>query len=541
MKAIRSIYRTILILAAAICVILYFAEGPIWGGSKNEMDGQPEESPAAMARAGFSHELVYKDIECPELGFSISVPENMTIDDSLASAFIRIKGSGMDIRLSREASPYDGIDSYIDTYLYKYMLDPDYRKANNITLMKNEYRDIGGIRTKLLAFTRKPAAGSIEKQQYYCHALFLTGGKEFYCCFIKYDRPAQQEEIIERITASFKKIGTKGEATNKTALRPELPDWNEEALAFYNSLRTSNTIKWGIFYPSSLTGDFSRIEEMEKQLDYKFPITLHYIYLGHKFPTEGMKRAYEWGKTVELTMQVMWNIAPGNTDDEHKNLNFDLLDGMYDDYLRKFAREAKAFGHPFIFRLNNEMNSTWVRYSGIALLCDPDVYIQVWRHIYDIFALEGVDNAIWVFNPNDIDYPPMNWNSHISYYPGNGYVQLIGLTGYNTGTYYIKLTQENWRSFKAIYGPLNEKFSKAYGEFPWMITEFACSSVGGDKEKWIREMFRDIRSYRNIKAAVWWSYADYDTSRGKPGIPARRYWLDEAPAYMKAFREGLNN
>jgi hypothetical protein len=38
---------------------------------------------------------------------------------------------------------------------------------------------------------------------------------------------------------------------------------------------------------------------------------------------------------------------------------------------------------------------------------------------------------------------------------------------------------------------------------------------------------------------VWWSYADFDYSKNKKGTPARRYWLDEKPEYLRAFREGL--
>ena len=45
--------------------------------------------------------------------------------------------------------------------------------------------------------------------------------------------------------------------------------------------------------------------------------------------------------------------------------------------------------------------------------------------------------------------------------------------------------------------------------------------------------------YPEIKAAVWWSYADFDYRPGKEGIPARRYWLDEKDQYLKAFRNGL--
>jgi mannan endo-1,4-beta-mannosidase len=504
---------------------------PVEGASATEEVANKEESR--------NKEVNFKEIKCPELGFQLKVPDTMAVDKDYMPAFIRVSSPDMDIKISRELSPYEDIDSYFNAYLYKYMLDPEYRKANNIRLITNEYRTINSFKTRILAFSRRPAAGSGEKQNEYMHALYITEGREFYSCFIRCSSLDRQKETIQQILKSFKKVERSGELKFDIALKPGLPSWNLETTAFYNGLKNSESIRWGIFYPHSITKDFSKIEEIEEKVGHTFPITLHYIYLGHEFPRSGMENAYQRGKTVELTMQVMWNIKPGNTDNKMKNLNFDLIDGQYDGYLRNFAREAKAFRHPFIFRLNNEMNSTWVRYSGIALLCDPDVYIKVWRHIYNIFEEEGVKNAIWVFNPNDVDYPPLKWNSHVSYYPGNKYVHMIGLTGYNTGTYYKDLTGERWRGFNEIYDPLNEKYSRFYGQFPWMITEFASSSVGGDKEKWIRDMFNSVKQYKNLKAAVWWSYADFDYSKNKKGTPARRYWLDEKPEYLRAFREGL--
>lgn len=540
MDNIRSSFVVILIVIIAVSALSFdYISLEFEKNISNEQRVMTAEKEVVIEEAADKNGVSLKEIKFPELGFQIKVPDMMEVDNSYMPAFVRIGSPDMDIKISRESSPYEDIDSYFNTYLYKYLLDPAYRKANNISLLANEYRNINGIKTRILAFSRKPAASSSEKQYEYMHGLFITGDREFYSLFIRFSSLNKQEEVIRQILQSFNKIERSGELKFNIALKPELPDWNTETRAFYDGLKSSDTIKWGIFYPNSITKDFSKIDTMEKNLGYKFPITLHYIYLGHEFPSLGMAKAYERGKTVELTMQAMWNITPGNTDDEMKNVNFDLIDGLYDDYLRKFAQDAKAFGHPFIFRLNNEMNSTWVRYSGIALLCDPDVYIKVWRHIYDIFEEEGVRNAIWVFNPNDVDYPPLKWNSQVAYYPGNKYVQMIGLTGYNTGTYYKSQTGERWRSFTEIYDPLNEKYSRFYEKFPWMITEFASSSVGGDKEKWIKDMFRNIGRYENLKAAVWWSYADFDYSKSKKGTPARRYWLDEKPEYLKAFGEGL--
>ena len=68
-----------------------------------------------------------------------------------------------------------------------------------------------------------------------------------------------------------------------------------------------------------------------------------------------------------------------------------------------------------------------------------------------------------------------------------------------------------------------------------MITEFASSSIGGDKAAWIDGMFKALPEYKNIKAAVWFSSADYDGD-----TPARPYWLDETEKTTLAFKVGLH-
>ena len=68
-----------------------------------------------------------------------------------------------------------------------------------------------------------------------------------------------------------------------------------------------------------------------------------------------------------------------------------------------------------------------------------------------------------------------------------------------------------------------------------MITEFASSSIGGDKAKWITDMFEHIDKYNNIKIAVWFSAADYDEN----GVAARPYWLDETDETLNAFKQGI--
>jgi beta-mannanase len=191
---------------------------------------------------------------------------------------------------------------------------------------------------------------------------------------------------------------------------------------------------WGIFTERvTSTGIDSEIPEIEEELGYKFDIVLAYTGLDGGFPTQFMEECYNEDRIVELTLQT----TVSNNQDLYGPSPWLTLYRTGDDArIRAFARAAKAFGKPFLFRLNNEMNSDWVSYGGVTNLLDPDIYIANWRTVWRIFQEEGVDNAIWIFNPNDRNAPPNAWNCQAAYYPGNDTVQMLGVTGYNNGTYY---------------------------------------------------------------------------------------------------------
>lgn len=511
-------------------------------------------------------------------GYAIDLPTDVNFDFNYSSAFVRVSNKHLDIKMSSEYSPYTEynlgvmgfakdlfthpihaisyalgysktylnkfipieykdkeMEKYFNDYLNRFIENPKYRETNSINLVEDKWIDIHGFRTKIISFTRTPASGSFETQNDYVFAYIITGKQQYYTFFFRTDSLKEQKVTIDGILNSFMKIKSHGVNKFNLDLKPELPNWNPETLSFYNKLKNTDKVIWGYFYPGAIK-DYTKVANVENKIDYKFPILLHYLYLGETFPTDGIQRAYNRNQIIELTMQV----AYFNNDNNPKhNANFDVIDGKYDNEIRKFAKDAKTFGHPFLFRLNNEMNTDWSQYSGVMLLSDSDIYKKVWQRIYNIFEQEGVDNAIWIFNPNDGNYPPANWNSHISYYPGNKYVQLLGLTGYNTGTYFKNVTGERWKTFDEIYGHMAYEYRKLYKNFPWIITEFASNSVGGNKAKWISDMFKDLPKYPEIKAAIWWSYFDPDYRPGMNNVPARRYWLDEKDEYLKVFKEGL--
>lgn len=119
------------------------------------------------------------------------------------------------------------------------------------------------------------------------------------------------------------------------------------------------------------------------------------------------------------------------------------------------------------------------------------------------------------------------------YYPEDEYVDVIGLTAYNTGAYYHTVG-EDWIEFSDLYQNMYNTYLDWFGQ-PFMITEFASASFGGDKAKWMESMFEQLQGYDKVKLAIWWDGCDWDVY----GNVARSYFLDEDEACLDVFKRGI--
>ena len=460
-------------------------------------------------------------------GFSVELDEDADVDLSRSLFVTEITEGDLLIRISREYSTEEDTKHYCSWYFDRFMTDETHLKENGLMLTH--------------PVTETENGGywfSVGGHESYAYAFIPTNTKLFYRVMFRYREGYPIKERMEKFLGSFSYFRPETKGKYAFEHQPSVPEnWSFETKSYYEKLCASESIEWGVFADKMLTmGIDDIIPKLEEKLDYKFPLVLYYLPYGDEFPVEFLRKNYEAGKTVELTCQLsgysnekLFGYTP----------QLSVYRGLEDETIRKMARGAKEFGHPFLFRLNNEMNSDWTNYSGVTVLGDPDIYVEVWRRFYRIFQEEGVDNAIWVFNPNDRDYPPANWNHFMAYYPGDEYVQLIGVTGYNTGTYYKETKNETWREFKVIYDRIQQRNQPYFSKFPWMITEFSSSSIGGDKARWITRMFDSLARYPNIKLAVWFHFADFDPEH--PETVARPYWLDETKETLNAFKKGLQN
>jgi hypothetical protein len=149
-----------------------------------------------------------------------------------------------------------------------------------------------------------------------------------------------------------------------------------------------------------------------------------------------------------------------------------IAGGAKDAYLQRVADSMNAYPYTIYVRPWGEMNANWSswqptpggekRDGGT-----PAEFKAAWQHTVSFFRDRHVDNLKFVFNPDASDFPD---NTRIpSIWPGAGYVDVLGIDGYNWG---IEASSGNtWREFDAIFTKMYGILTGLHPTAPVWITE----------------------------------------------------------------------
>lgn len=461
-------------------------------------------------------------------GYSIGVPQDMKIDMSRGDLYTVLTNETTRIEIYRQATPTKGEQ---DSYIYYSNGFVNNKVDHQVSVA--EIQQFGKNYAMVTAWEREPSTVMPKDYNHYVTFDILMQENTF-SVFVKSTEPINLSDY-DSIIASFKLTEQTKEydAPKTQTIDVDERGWNEETKAFYEHYFFSDETTFGIFEPDFCYFHFDNYKYIEQRLNYEFPVMVWYNHIEKELRQDYLRsllsESYRRGKILELTLQTT-DAKPGES-----NMVYAILRGEYDDYLRTYAEIVSEFDHPVLFRLANEMNGDWCAYSGYQTGKDARVYCEFYRYIYQIFEEAKADNVIWVWNPNGESKPDFRWNDALAYYPGDEYVDVVGLTAYNTGTYYEEVG-EKWSTFKELYDDLYTNYCQLFGQ-PLMITEFSCASTGGDKAAWIQDMFKEIQNYPEIKLAIWWDGCDYD----KDGNVARSYVIDESEEVLDVFKEGLHS
>jgi hypothetical protein len=171
-----------------------------------------------------------------------------------------------------------------------------------------------------------------------------------------------------------------------------------------------------------------------------------------------------------------------------------IADGEYDSYINSWATGIAALPYPVVIRFAHEMNGFWYPWCEQSNGNQPGDYVRAWRHVHDLFTAARAENVTWMWSPN-VTYAGAAPLSR--YYPGDSYVDWIGLSGYyGTGG------QRAYLSFDEIFDRSLTELA-TFTAKPVVISETGATDVTGQRTRWIREMFARLPSYPEVIGVIW--------------------------------------
>jgi beta-mannanase len=203
----------------------------------------------------------------------------------------------------------------------------------------------------------------------------------------------------------------------------------------------------------------------------------------------------------------------------------DVADGAYDFYLKTWVEEVKKIDGQVMIRFGHEMNDPY-RYPWGPQNNSAKAFIAAWKHVHNYFKANGVTNVIWIWSP----HPAYGWFD--AYYPGNAFVDYVGVGTLNYGTV---ASWSQWWSFDDIFGkyyPALAKFKK-----PIMLTELGCLNVGGKRDAWFAQALHDLpKRYPAVKSVIFFHFSEDKTTTRQ----ALNWYIKDDQATTSAIVKEIN-
>ncbi|MFB9733383.1 glycoside hydrolase family 26 protein [Ornithinimicrobium kibberense] len=183
----------------------------------------------------------------------------------------------------------------------------------------------------------------------------------------------------------------------------------------------------------------------------------------------------------------------------------EITAGRYDDYLADWGEALATWGKPVTVRFAHEMNGTWYPWGESVNGNEPGDYVEAYRHVHDRVTEAGADNVRWMWSPNSLADPADDLSGM---YPGDDYVDVVGVDGYNWGT---AAEWSTWQSPEEIFGAtLDHVRSLAPGK-ELVVAETASTAVGGDQGQWAADLVSYLGEQEDVTGFVWF-HADDDVA-----------------------------
>jgi hypothetical protein len=221
----------------------------------------------------------------------------------------------------------------------------------------------------------------------------------------------------------------------------------------------------------------------------------------------------------------------------------EIVAGQHDEYLVQWARGLKYWTHDVVIAWAVEPNNglsgnSWTGVANGGPAGGAASYVSAWRRIHDVFQREGATNVrwAWIAHYQDTvtgDYydhypvwsrPDTSWNHFANYYPGDTYVDSIGLLAVNNGDSEDGSTY--WVPPLSFFDRVLTLAEQRYPAKPQLVvlTSVEDGTDPSRKAGWISEAYARLQRHPNVEYVIW-QHAFGDS------------WpIDSSPAALSAYR-----
>ncbi len=278
---------------------------------------------------------------------------------------------------------------------------------------------------------------------------------------------------------------------------------------------------WGAYVNSpqrtggyNATDKLQAISYVESQMGRTFDID-HQFYRWDDFVTtyninnyikpsiaQGRKPFLSWKPVFKNNTNIAWASIAG---------------GDHDVLIREKAQQVKSIGSPVILVFGHEADSRIGPFqpgqteSGHVKTDAGSAadFVAAYRHVHTVFAQEGVTNVDWAWIMTRAPFEP-NAGARAAnlLYPGDSYVDIVGLDPYNF------FHGGNWREMQTLMSGFTSWATANNINKPWMLAEWGSvedPNQAGRKAQWLRNAADYFESEPRIKYLIHFdSFPEYN-------------------------------
>jgi hypothetical protein len=229
------------------------------------------------------------------------------------------------------------------------------------------------------------------------------------------------------------------------------------------------------------------IRRVERAIDRRFAIDHRYYRWDQELPTAYDRATFRAGRLAFVSwkaMRIDGSIVPWQ----------EIANGDRDRWITLQARRFEAFGAPIYVSFHDEPEDD-------AAFGSPAEFAAAYRRIVEIFRAERVHNVAFVWTMMSWTFDPGSGRDPMDWYPGDGYVDVVGTNGYN---WFPMRSGARWLSFRQIVAP-TIAFA-AERDKPVFVVECGVMEDPSDPERkatWFRRIPRAVERWARLKGVIY--------------------------------------